>query len=48
MWGVLLSPERERIVRLLIDRIDYAGSSGELTIHFSPTGAKVLAADAVS
>ena len=45
IWDVLLSPERERIVRLLIDRIDYAGASGELKITFSATGASLLAAD---
>jgi hypothetical protein len=48
VWDVLLTPERERVVRLLIDRVDYTGASGELKIKFSSTGAKVLASDAVS
>jgi hypothetical protein len=47
-WDVLLSPERERVVRLLIDRIDYSGASGELKITFSAMGAKLLAADLAS
>jgi site-specific DNA recombinase len=45
VWDVLLTPERERVVRLLIKRIDYAGSTGELTLTFSATGARLLAAD---
>jgi site-specific DNA recombinase len=45
IWEVLLSPERERVVRLLIDRVDYTGTSGELKITFSATGARHLAAD---
>jgi len=48
IWEVLLTPERERVVRLLIDRVDYTGASGELKIMFPATGAKVLASDAVS
>jgi len=45
VWDVLLTPERERVVRLLIERIDYSGSSGELKLTFSATGARLLAAD---
>jgi len=45
IWDVLLSPERERIVRLLIDRIDYDGPTGQLTFTFSPLGVATLAAD---
>jgi hypothetical protein len=45
VWDVLLAPERERVVRLLLERIDYAGSTGELTFTFSATGARLLAAD---
>jgi site-specific DNA recombinase len=45
LWGVLLAPERERVVRLLIDHIDYAAVNGELTITFSATGAKLFAAE---
>lgn len=45
---MLLSPERERVVRLLIDRVDYDGAGGELKITFSPTGATLLAAKVAS
>jgi site-specific DNA recombinase len=45
VWGVLLTPERERVVRLLIERIDYAGTDRELKITFSATGARLLSAD---
>jgi hypothetical protein len=48
IWDVLLKRERERIVRLLFKHVDYDGSSGQLKLTFSATGAAVLAADAVS
>ena len=44
LWEVLLSPERERVVRLLIDRVDYNGATGQLKITFSATGATVFVA----
>jgi site-specific DNA recombinase len=46
LWGVLLAPERERVVRLLIERLDYDG--GNVTLHFSATGAQLLAAEATT
>jgi hypothetical protein len=45
IWDVLLTPERERVVRLLIDHMDYAAVNGELTITFSAPGAKLFAAE---
>jgi hypothetical protein len=48
VWDVLLTPERERVVRLLIDRIDYAGRDCEMKITFSATGARLLSADTAS
>ena len=48
LWDVLLAPERERVVRLLIERVDYVGASGELKITFSATGARHLVADLAS
>jgi hypothetical protein len=45
LWDVLLAPERERVVRLLIDQIEYGGASGKLTITFSATGSKLFAAE---
>jgi len=48
VWDVLLTPERERVVRLLIERVDYHGANGELKITFSATGTKLLAEELVS
>lgn len=48
IWEVLLTRERERIVRLLIERVDYHGANGELKFTFSPTGAKLLTTEVVS
>jgi site-specific DNA recombinase len=45
LWEVLLTPERERVVRLLIERVDYAGASGELKIVFSALGIATLVTD---
>jgi site-specific DNA recombinase len=44
LWDVLLAPERERVVRLLIERLDYDGEN--VKFHFSATGANLLAAEA--
>jgi site-specific DNA recombinase len=44
LWDVLLAPERERVVRLLVERLDYDG--GNVKFHFSATGAQLLAAEA--
>jgi site-specific DNA recombinase len=48
LWDVLSSPERERIVRLLIDSVDYAGASGELRFNFSPLGVAMFVKDVKS
>jgi len=40
IWDVLLTPERERVVRLPIDRIDYDVPTGELTVSFSSLGSQ--------
>jgi site-specific DNA recombinase len=44
LWAVLLAPERERVVRLLIEHLDYDGAT--VKFHFSATGAQLLAAEA--
>jgi hypothetical protein len=36
------------VVRLLIERVDYTGASGELKMTFSGTGAKLLTAELTS
>ena len=43
VWEVLLTPERERVVRLVIERLDYHGANGEMRFTFSPLGVATLA-----
>lgn len=45
VWAYLLPREQERVVRLLIDRIDFDGDRETVAITFKPTGIKTLAAD---
>lgn len=46
IWDVLLPRERTRIVRLLIQQVDFDGESGTLGITFQPSGIKTLMAEA--
>ncbi len=46
IWDVLLPRERSRIVRLLIQQVDFDGESGTLGITFQPSGIKTLMAEA--
>ena len=48
LWDVLLTPARERVVRLLLESVDHHGANGELKITFSATGARHLVADLAS
>jgi site-specific DNA recombinase len=48
LWDVLLTPERERIVRLLIERVDYDGAACELSFTFSRLGIETLVANVTS
>jgi len=43
IWDVLYPPEQERVIRLLIERVDFDGSSGKLGIVLHPVGIKILA-----
>ena len=45
IWSVLLSPERERILRLLIAGIRYDGSTGRLEIDWRLAGFGHLATE---
>jgi site-specific DNA recombinase len=45
VWDVLLTPERERVLRLLIENIDYRGDTGELAITWRLAGFGELAAE---
>jgi site-specific DNA recombinase len=48
VWDVLLTPERERIVRLLFDHIEYNGPSNELRFTLSPLGVATLVTNVTS
>ena len=45
IWDVLLPQERVRIVRLLIQQVDFDGETGTLGITFHPSGIKTLLAE---
>jgi site-specific DNA recombinase len=45
IWDVLLPRERVRIVRLLVQQVDYDGETGTLGITFHPSGIKALVGD---
>jgi site-specific DNA recombinase len=38
IWDVLLTPEKERALRLLIERVDYDGGTGRLDIAWRLSG----------
>jgi site-specific DNA recombinase len=44
IWGVLLTQEKERILRLLIEKIDYDGATGTLSFAFRLPGIASLSA----
>ena len=46
VWEHLASSEQQRVVRLLVQQIDYHGGEGKIAITFSPTGVRILAAEA--
>jgi len=45
IWDVLFPVEQARIIELLIERIEYNGESGNLSITFHPVGIKALAGE---
>ena len=45
LWGVLLSHERERVVRLLFEQIRYDAATRTLQLTFAPAGLSTLAAE---
>ena len=45
VWEVLFPAERERIIHLLIDQIEFNGQTNALAITFHPTGIKALAGE---
>jgi len=45
IWEVLLTPERERLLQLLIERVTYSRETEELRIDLSPAGIATLRAE---
>ena len=43
VWESLTPREQARIVRLLVERVDYDGRNGTVAVTFRPTGIKTLA-----
>ncbi|QDU76939.1 DNA-invertase hin [Bremerella volcania] len=43
VWESLTPREQTRIVQLLVERVDYDGTTGKVTITFHPSGIKTLA-----
>ena len=43
IWEALLIPERERVLRLLVERIDYDGAAGTMAIQWRLAGFGKLA-----
>jgi Site-specific recombinases, DNA invertase Pin homologs len=46
VWSQLEPSEQARVIQLLIERIDYDGGTGNLSIAFRPGGVQTLAAEA--
>jgi len=42
VWGSLAPREQERLLKLLVERVDYDGSAGKVSITFHATGIKTL------
>ena len=45
LWGALTPREQMRVVDLLVERVDYDGQNGSVSITFRPTGIKTLGAE---
>ena len=45
IWDVLLTPEKERVLNLLIERVTYNGRDEKLAIRFRLDGIASLAAE---
>jgi site-specific DNA recombinase len=43
VWGSLTPREQARVIQLLVERVDYDGATGKITITFHPSGIKTLA-----
>jgi site-specific DNA recombinase len=45
IWDALFPAERQRILHLLIERVDYDAGAGSAKLTFRPTGIRTLAAE---
>ncbi|HTF55981.1 MAG TPA: recombinase family protein [Planctomycetota bacterium] len=45
VWDLLEPREKERLVRLVVERVDYNGVAGEIGLHFHPLGLQSLVAE---
>ncbi|MEI8374721.1 MAG: hypothetical protein WCJ35_17990 [Planctomycetota bacterium] len=43
VWGSLAPREQARVIQLLVERVDYDGASGKVSITFHPSGIRTLA-----
>jgi site-specific DNA recombinase len=43
VWDSLAPREQARIIQLLVERVDYDGATGKVSITFHPSGIKTLA-----
>ena len=43
LWETLTAREQARVLHVLIERVDYDGPKGTVSISFHPTGIKTLA-----
>ncbi len=48
VWEALTPHEQARLIGLLVERVDYDGSTGKVSITFHPVGIKSLAVEAAS
>ena len=48
VWGSLTPNEQARVVGLLVERVNYDGARGKVSITFHPTGIKALADELAS
>jgi site-specific DNA recombinase len=45
VWESLAPREQVRIVQLLVERVDYDGAAGKVSMSFHPSGIKALAGE---
>ena len=48
LWGTLTLAEQAHVLGLLVERVDYDGAHGKVTISFHPTGVRALADELVA